>query len=327
MRKFLASTVLFATFATVTYLMSLILWGSFAPSLLVRRSNITIGSPSHMYLRLQEIKNVSDVDILFLGSSHAYRGFDTRVFDRYGLESFNLGSATQTPLQTEVLLKRFLGQVNPKLIVYEVYPRMFTIDGVESALDIVNSDKNDFESFRMALKQNHITLWHTLVYTTFRGLLGADSDCEGELIDADQTYIKGGFVERKQLKYYKPMKFDDTKWVFNDQQFRSFGNNLSLIRKQGIRLVLVQAPMTRARYRSHINNDEFDDRMRNYGVYYNFSEIMDLSDELHFYDSHHLNRNGVELFNSKLVEILFGERGYMEARQGVGLDPDLVDTL
>jgi hypothetical protein len=33
-----------------------------------------------MYSRLSEIKNYKDIDILFLGSSHTYRGFDTRIF-------------------------------------------------------------------------------------------------------------------------------------------------------------------------------------------------------------------------------------------------------
>lgn len=33
-------------------------------------------------------------------------------------------------------------------------------------------------------------------------------------------------------------------------------------------------------------------------------EIMNLNDSLYFYDSHHLNQIGVELFNEKLINIL-----------------------
>ena len=96
---------------------------------------IELDSYGHMYSRISEIKNQEDVDILFLGSSHAYRGFDTRIFLENGYKSFNLGSSAQTPTQTKVLVERYLGSLNPELVIYEVYPKTFTMDGVESSLD------------------------------------------------------------------------------------------------------------------------------------------------------------------------------------------------
>jgi hypothetical protein len=44
--------------------------------------------------------------------------------------------------------------------------------------------------------------------------------------------------------------------------------------------------------------------MSSYSTYYNFNEKMTLNDSLHFYDANHLNQNGVELFNEKLIELL-----------------------
>jgi hypothetical protein len=38
-----------------------------------------IGSFGHMYSRINELKTIKDVDILIIGSSHAYQGFDTRI--------------------------------------------------------------------------------------------------------------------------------------------------------------------------------------------------------------------------------------------------------
>jgi len=78
------------------------------------------------------------VDILFLGSSHSYRGFNPQYFSGY--KTFNLGSSAQTPIQTNLLLKRYLHQLNPKTIVYEVYPISLSIDGVESSSDIIAND-------------------------------------------------------------------------------------------------------------------------------------------------------------------------------------------
>jgi hypothetical protein len=52
--------------------------------------------------------------------------------------------------------------------------------------------------------------------------------------------------------------------------------------------------------------------MRTYGVYYNFNELLELEDELHFYDEDHLNQSGVEIFSAKLIEILFENEENMD---------------
>ena len=77
---------------------------------------------------------------------------------------------------------------------------------------------------------------------------------------------------------------------------------------------MVQTPITQAFYKSVSNHSEFDDRMRKYGVYYNFNNLVELRDELHFYDSDHLNQDGVELFSVKLIEILLEEKVRMNAQ-------------
>jgi hypothetical protein len=64
-------------------------------------------------------------------------------------------------------------------------------------------------------------------------------------------------------------------------------------------------------YKSFSNNDEFEDKIEKYGVYYNFNELIELDDRLHFYNAHHLNQNGVEIFNTKLLEILSQEEEWL----------------
>jgi len=45
--------------------------------------------------------------------------------------------------------------------------------------------------------------------------------------------------------------------------------------------------------------------MSTYSVYYNFNELITLSDSVHFYDSHHLNQSGVDVFNNALLDLLY----------------------
>jgi len=201
MKNFIKSILLFSAFLILFYPVLLFIWGEFAPSSFKPNLNYPLGV-GHQYSRLKEVKVINSVDILFLGSSLAYRGFDPRIFEANGITSFNLGSSNQTPIQTKVLLYRYLRQINPKLIIYEVEPEIFSIDGVESALDIMTNDKNDLISIKMAFGLNHIKVYNTLIYALLRDALGLNSSFIEPIIQGEDKYISGGFVE-KEIRFYK----------------------------------------------------------------------------------------------------------------------------
>jgi len=117
------------------------------------------------------------------------------------------------------------------------------------------------------------------------------------------TYIEGGYVE-KELRYFKP-KQNFLGYIVPDKyQLATFGEVIDEIRKRDIELMLVFAPLTKHRYCTYLNNDDYDSLMTSYAHYYNFNEMMDLNDSLHFYDYQHLNQSGVELFNLKLIDVI-----------------------
>lgn len=303
MKKFIINTAIFLLFTSVFYIVCLSFWERYAPSMFKPNINYKIGSYGHMYSRLAEIKNYSEIDILFLGSSHAYRGFDTRIFLENGYKTFNLGSSAQTPAQTKVLLNRYLDDLNPKIIIYEVYPATFTIDGVESSLDIIANDLNDLHSLKMALKINNIKTYNTILYGFTRDLLGLNESFIEKKIKGNDKYVSGGFVE-KELSFYQPTEFEEKEISLRDYQLESFSEIVQTINDKDIELILVFAPIPKVNYDSYVNNSYFDSVMQTYSTYYNFNEIVSLNDSLHFYDSHHLNQNGVKIFNEKLIELL-----------------------
>lgn len=264
-----------------------------------------LGIYGHLHSRMADVKVKGNVDILFLGSSHAYRGFDTRIFAAGGYTSFNLGSSGQTPLQTRLLLKRYLKQLNPKLIVYEVYPETFTSDGVESSLDLLANEKIGWDTFSMVLKVNNIKTYNTFIYALFRQLTRADIDFKEEEIIRKDTYVRGGgFVER-EIEYFKHRSHSPETWELNDQQLDAFEEVVNFISERKIEYLLVQAPITTALYNSHLNNKQINEYFSSHGKYLNFNELsLPLSDSLHFYDTDHLNQNGVVIFNNKFIKLL-----------------------
>lgn len=302
MKKFIINLLLFTLFFGLFYFFSLYLWVTYLPAY-SPAVKYPLGGYGHLHSRLKEAKTTTSVDILFLGSSHAYRGFDTRIFTQKGYSSFNLGSSAQTPMQTQVLLMRYLKQLQPKLIVYEVYPPMFKNEGTEAALDLIANEKLDFNIFKMAYELHNTTVYNSLLYSLGNQWLGDYNTFSEAPEKGNDTYISGGYVERK-MAYYHPKPIAQQKIDLNKSNLAYFKENIKLIKEKNIPLVLLYTPITRQEYTTYQNQAYFDALMQQYAPYYNYNTKIPLSDKEHFYDTNHLNQKGVQRFNEHFIEHL-----------------------
>lgn len=240
-------------FALVTYAGLVILWGNmFEEQACKKNLSYKTANYGHQFSRMQEIKTAKNVDLLFLGSSHTYRGFDTRIFRREGWNAYNLGSSSQSHIQTELLLRRYLKNLNPKFIVYEVYPGLFTVDGIESSLNLLGNDDIDLETVKTAFQLNHLKVYNTLIYGIYADLTNQH---EG-IVEAPRknldTYIIGGYVQRDLTFYWRQMHPTAT-WELRKDQLHAFENSLEIIKNQNIPYLLVQAPVTENYFNSYTN--------------------------------------------------------------------------
>ncbi|MEO7907302.1 MAG: hypothetical protein ABIT06_10035, partial [Saprospiraceae bacterium] len=308
MKKFLLFILKFSGFALAVYFILLIVCGSVLPLYLRKNLNYRIGAYGHMHSRMKDIKQVKDVDLVILGSSHAYRGFDTRIFESRGIRAFNLGSSSQTPIQTLMLLEKYLDQLHPKLVLIEVYPEIFGFDGVESSLEIVANEKIDYHVLKMVFKINHIKTYNSTIYSLFRQTFGLDNGFLQHDKDKRDLYISGtGFVSR-DMDYFKNISHEPTSWNFNSKQLKAFDQVLEMLKNRNIECVLVQAPFTNSLYNSKINNHYADSFFTSKSRYINFNTRLSLNDSLHFYDADHLNQDGVILFNEAVLDWLKNEK-------------------
>lgn len=301
MKELIKNIALFTLFSSLGYILFICIWGVTVPEMYSRNLNYKIGAYGHLNSRIKDVQNAKDIDVLFLGSSHVYRGLDPRIFEEHGIKAFNLGSSSQTPIQTELLLKRYLESLNPKMILYDIYPETFGNDGVESSLDIIANSENDFESFKMALKINHVKTYNTMIYGFFRDNFSLNANFNEPIIKDRDTYVKNGFVE-KQLSYNERTTKLIMPWSFEEKQQKAFENVLKLIDDKGIARKLIQIPVTKIRYEGYERKDVFESYIKKQGEYYDFNLLLNLSDTLHFYDTQHLNSKGVSLFDNFLIE-------------------------
>lgn len=301
MKRFLFQSILFVIFSIIVYGFLLISFGKFLPQNFKPNLSYKKGGYGHLFSRLEDAKNSKDIDVLVLGSSHAYRGVDTRIFEKRGVKMFNLGSSSQSPIQSYYLLKKYLPILNPKLLIYDVFPVTLASDGVESTLDLVSNDDFNFELAKIVLKTKNVKVYNTAIYAWYNQLVNRKKPFMEQHTKGDDKYISGGFVEKK-INYHKFETFEKSTLVLKDYQIEYLDSICQYTKNKGIKLLLVNAPINSLMYKSYTNFDSIDNILSNKAMYINYNKILYLNDSLDFYDSHHLNQNGVEIYNKKLVE-------------------------
>jgi hypothetical protein len=303
MKRFFINSLKLLPAILLGYVVFIIVYGEIVPFQKLKKNIVyNLGGYGHTYSRFREVKHIQNVDVLVIGSSHAYRGFDPRIFKQHGLSLFNLGTSSQTPIQTQVLLKKYLKRLNPKVVIIEVYPKILCIDGVESELDLISNDGLDGDMLHSVRHYSNIKVINTLLFSIYRHGVFKDLTIFNEpLIKGVDAYVSGGFVERwgtlNQISKFAPQKFK-----LNLKQIQIFEENVQYIKTLGYKIVLVEAPYIKDLYHSYQNHDMIASFYKKLEVpYYNFNNMDLLNDSLHFYDPDHMNQLGVDVFNKHLL--------------------------
>jgi hypothetical protein len=286
-------------FTCVFYVVMILIYGMVIPSSLAKNFNY-FGNLGFTRKRLNEAKEVKNVDLIVVGSSHAYRGYDPRIFKKAGITTFNLGSTSQSPLQTQYLVSKYIKNLNPKFAIIDIYPILFSVDGMESQIDLISSGLMDREIVKMSFDMNNIALYNSLIFGAFNSIFHLRQQKKSD--NKGDTYIPGGYVQS-----YKSLKFKKTRFTqkitISAIQLKAFKKTLEYLKTNNIKYVIVQAPFSRSNYDSYTNNEEIDNLFSGLGEYYNFNKILNLPDSM-YYDDSHLNQFGVNIYNKKLLEIL-----------------------
>lgn len=284
------------------YVPGVILWGQLLPQSLRPNLNYALGATGFMKTRMAELDTIGKVDLLILGSSHAYRGFDTRIFNERGIRAFNLGSSGQTPVQSLQLLRQYLDKLQPRQVWIEVNPITISSDGVESALDLIANGKTDRHTVRMMLTVNQVRLYNAFIYAKYRKLTGLDNGFIEPMEIGNDRYVRAGYVKRK-MGHYRPAFLPGSIIQLNKQQLNALKACRQEIEKRNGRLTLMFAPVTHHLYSTYRNIAGFDAAMKEVGEYNNYNGKVPLTDSLHFYDADHLNQQGVDEFTRYLVNL------------------------
>lgn len=273
------------------------------------------GGPSHSLARFREASSRGPVDFVFLGSSHSYRGFDPRLFSAMGYSSQNLGSSSQTPLNTLCLLRRYLDVLKPKIVIYEIYQTALSIDGMESCYDLLSNTPVDSATFEMTWNIRQPQAWTALLSTMVRNVRTPFSHhVQRGKEGRDDLYVAGGFVQctatmpadRLARLRAGPAPVH---YPMDARQFDFLAACIDIVRASGATFVACSYPIPAETQRALAGYADKQRQISDFLAaktvpFHDFNLDMGLDTALHYYDEVHLNQQGVELFNAALVEWL-----------------------
>lgn len=250
------------------------------------------------YQSFKEFDKNKKYDILILGSSHAYRGYDPRIFFKNGYLAYNLGTSGQSILNTYDLAVNYITSNNNKLIIIDIFSGTFSGDDFESSSNLITNIPDVYLAEKIALSLRDIRGVNMFVQRLFSGKQPPSF--------VDNGYVGSGFCEKKD-SIKGNVKYTHGEIVSAQKSLISFEELLFFCKKNNFNVVFVSHPMPKEY--SIVAYNHFAEKLKpiidkyNYR-WYDFSFNHNLNSKNHFFDHNHLNQAGVLIFDSLLIEKL-----------------------
>ncbi len=238
-------------------------------------------------------------DVVVVGSSHAYRGYDPYVFVDRGHSCYNLGSSSQTPMNSYYIIKNLLDSNNTGLLVLDVYEGTFNIDGLESTSDLVRNFPSQEAALGMA--------WSLRDLRGLNLMAQRATTPNAPPTGLNPDYAGLGFTPKTD-SVGKPVLPDTVpEPPILARQVFFFKEMVRLCAERRIPLVVSshysrkgRSPGQHKAFKACIDN-----ALAGSGVpYLDFTESPGVSDLDNFADNDHLNISGARIFTGNLVDSL-----------------------
>lgn len=259
------------------------------------------------------IDKKNNIDLLFIGSSHAHCSFNPDVIKRkLNISSYTLGSGEQSYANSYYVLKEALRYHKPKIVIQEVTYRCYKPQLREIVAGAGNFDKFNLKDTELypelvmvdRIKYNIKYLHLDLILNSM--LINMTGKRSIKNIDGYEAW--GNVISPESVSAIMTAK--QNKYNIDDQFYRNmkyFDRIIELCRSEGISLIFVSAP--ELVYPS--NHADIQDYFRNYfkmkkSVFYDFTDdkLVKFIPTRDFKDAGHLNIHGAEKITSLISELI-----------------------
>ena len=270
--------------------------------MIYRTSKSLIWAGGDTYKKMHEFDFSSNFNVLVLGNSHAYRGYDPRLFRKFGLEMYNLGSSAQSVVNTFFVAKHLIPKEFDGTILIELYPGSLETDGAESTLDIITNSKSNSLAFDVLINAPSISGGNLFVLRYFNKYFG------GAMYDKE-GYVENGYVMKTDSVKIDSFRYEEYLMNYNPQKenIQYLEQLILYLKKRRIKFLLVTHPLPKELLRENLYPflKTVNDIAEKHKIeYWDYSYNHELSAKYHFYDMHHLNQSGVNIYNNIICERL-----------------------
>jgi len=253
----------------------------------------------------RDFENRGPMDVLVLGSSHAYRGYDPREFEKYGVHLFNMGTSSQHPMASYVLIDDFVTPRSTSLVILDVFDRTFELEGMDCTTRLVRSLPRNGQAWQLVEAQPDLRSFNT--FSSRIASMNQPPEYEAPGYQGDGYCSLDDTLAQVVSTIHEPFRR-------NERMFHFFGKSLDLLRQRNIPFVLVSHPQPNVpgmeQYHASFLR-EFAPLVKDHNAVYLDMTFEDwLQTPSHFADENHLNQAGVTIFNEHLVRWLM-DNGYL----------------
>ncbi|KXA17705.1 hypothetical protein [Fusobacterium nucleatum] len=199
------------------------------------------------------------VDLLFVGSSHSYCTFNSRLFDHYlKCNSLNLGTSSQPLSVTYSAILEILKRQNPKVVIIEVYPivRKPSVVALRPHLDTMNLSINKLRLIKNALPisewGNHFmnTIYYHSRWKEFKELKEAEykgyEDWGGRMENKGFLGYAWDFIRNSLTYNIYENEYNNafnSSFVISKKSLKLLENLFKICQKRKIKIILTSPPI------------------------------------------------------------------------------------
>lgn len=258
--------------------------------------NLQRNGGQEMQMMRDLTSNQTKYDAIVLGSSHAYRGYDPRIFEQSGISLFNAGTSAQNAKGSLVLYNEYLRN-RSDVFILDIYDPVFELEGTESNMRLIQNVTTNEAA--LALVQQECKMYTVNAMAVRIASLNSVDEAP------NNDYIKNGFCEKKGILYALEA-LNDSVFDENEEMFVAFEKMVKQMQADGKRIVLCSHPLP-ASPGLHNYHDKFlwkfNPLVQRLGLQYidltYYTEGFGINE---FADLSHLNQQGVELYNRLLLQ-------------------------
>ena len=264
-----------------------------------------------------------NIDLLFIGSSHSYCSFNSRLFDHYlRCNSLNLGTNSQTFPITYSAILEILKKQTPKVIVIEVFPiRKIepSIVALRPHLDTMNLSINKLRLIKNSLPisewGNHFmnTIYYHSRWKEFKqlketkykgyedwGYRMQNKGFLGYAWDFTSNSLTYDIYEKEYNKFFSNQS------VIPEKSFKLLENLFKICQKKGIKLILTSPPIVGDHdILSILNDSTLKELMDKYQVNsIDFNDGRKKYEKISFLDNGHVSLAGADEVSFEMAQFL-----------------------